>query len=381
MDFRLTDENKDMLELYEEFGKKVLKEWGPRAEAGEHPGEAIAAMADAGFVGMVAPEEYGGTGSSYLELTLAMESFAKYAPSIAEHLNMSNCNLILPLMEYGTEEQKQEWVPRIVSGDAFVSFALTEPEAGSDNFGMKTKARLDGDDYIIDGTKCFITDAEEANVYMVFAVTGETNGKKEVTAFMLDRAVSSEGLTVGPAEEMMGMRGAPAHTIYFDGVRVPKKNIVGGLGGGFKAAMCGLNPGRCALSALAIGIAQHAIDVTIEHVKNRKMFGKTLADFQNTQFVLATAQTKLNAARLMVQKAAVTLDQGGDAAQVSAEAKLFATETAKEVVDECLQFFGGYGYSAEYPIEQMYRDIRVFTIFEGASEVQKHTIAKCMGIR
>ena len=381
MDFRLTGENEDMLALFEEFGKKVLEPQGPRAEAGEHPGEAIQAMADAGFVGMVAPEEYGGTNSSYLELTLAMESFAKYSPAIAEHLNMSNCNLILPLLKYGTEEQKQAWIPRIVSGEAYVAFALTEPEAGSDNSAMKTKAVADGDYYIINGQKSFISGAQESNVFVVFAVTGETNGKKEITAFMWDKAVSGEGVTVGPAEASLGLNGAPAHSVYFDDVRIPKENIIGGLGGGMKFAMCGLNPGRCALSALAIGIAQHAIDITVEHVKNRKMFGKTLAAFQNTQFVLAEAQTKLDAARLMVQKAAVTLDQNGDAAQICAEAKLFATEVAKEVVDHCLQFFGGYGYTKGYPIEQMYRDIRVFTIFEGASEVQKHVIAKCMGIR
>lgn len=381
MDFRLTEENKDMVDVFKEFGEKVLEPWGARAEQGEHPNEAIQEMANAGFVGMVAPEEYGGSASSYLELALAMETFAKYSPAIAEHLNMSNCNLILPLLKYGTEEQKRAWIPRIVSGEAYVAFALTEPEAGSDNSGMKMKAVADGDVYVLNGQKSFITGAKEANVYMVFAVTGENHGKSEISAFMLDRAVSGSGVSVGPAEETLGMNGAPAYSVYFDDVRIPKENIIGGLGGGMKCAMCGLNPGRCALSALAIGIAQHAIDETVKHVKERKMFGKTLADFQNTQFVLADMQTRLDAARLLVHKAAVTLDQNGDAAQISAEAKLFATETSKVVVDACLQFFGGYGYTKGYAIEQMYRDIRVFTIFEGASEVQKHVIAKCMGIR
>lgn len=179
----------------------------------------------------------------------------------------------------------------------------------------------------------------------------------------------------------MGMTGSPVFDIFFEDVRVPKKNILGGIGGGFKAAMVGLNPGRCALSAAALGVAQRAIDDTVDYTKARKMFRKTLADFQNTQFVLAEAQSRVDAGRLLVQKAAVTLDQGGDAAMICAEAKLIACEAAKAAVDICLQLHGGYGYSKEYHIEQAYRDIRIFTIFEGASEVQKHVIAKCMGLR
>ena len=381
MNFRLTEDDMSMVEVFEDFGKKVLEPWAPRIENGEHPTEVIKAMAESGFLGMVAPEEYGGSGCNYLTLTLAMEILGKYCPAVTEHLNMANCNLILPLMKFGTEEQKQKWIPRIASGEDIVSFCLTEPDAGSDNFSMKTTAVADGDDYVINGQKCFITDAEAATIYMVFAVTGENAGRKEVTAFMLDKNVSGAGITLGKPEETLGMHGAPAYNVYFDNVRVPKENIVGKVGGGFKAAMIGLNPGRCALSSLAIGIAQRAIDETVVHVKGRKMFGKTLADFQNTQFVLAECQTKLDAARLLVQKAAVALDQGEDGQLTSAEAKYFAAETANEVVYRCQQLFGGYGYTKEYPIEQMYRDVRIFTIFEGATEVQKHVIAKCMGLR
>ncbi len=382
MDFRLTSDDQSMIDMFEEVGKKVVAPWAERAEAGEHPAEAIGGLANAGLVGMVAPEEYGGPGSSYLHLTLAMEVLGKYSPAIAEHLNMSNCNLILPILKYGTEEQKQAWLPRIASGDAYCAFALTEPEAGSDNSGMTTTAVQDGEDYLINGHKCFISDAKAANFFMVFAVTSPLDApKKEITAFILDRKVQPDGVSFGKEEPTMGMIGAPVYDVYFDNVRVPARNIVGKPGDGFKAAMCGLNPGRCALSALAIGIAQHAIDVTVDYVKGRKMFKKTLADFQNTQFVLAEAQTKVDAARLLIRQAAVTLDQGGDAAQMCAEAKWFATEVANQVVYRCLQLFGGYGYIKEYPIERMYRDVRVFTIFEGATEVQKHTIAKCMGLR
>ncbi len=382
MDFRLTQDDQAMLEMFQDFTQKVVKPWAGRVEQGESTKRVIAEMANAGLVGMVAPEEYGGSNCTYLQLTLAMEEIGYYSAAIADHLNMSNCNLILPLMQFGTKEQKAKWIPPIASGEAFVAFALTEPNAGSDTMGMTCRAVADGDDYIINGQKCFITDAEEANVYMVFAVTGDPNARrKEVTAFLLDRAVSGEGVTVGKPEPTLGMNGSPVFDIFFDDVRVPKENIVGGLGEGFKVAMIGLNPGRCALSAAALGVAQRAIDDAVEHVKTRKMFGKTLADFQNTQFVLAEAQSKVDAGRLLVQKAAVTLDQGDDGAMICAEAKLIAAEAAKEAVDNCLQLFGGYGYSKEYFIEQAYRDIRIFTIFEGASEVQKHVIAKYMGLR
>lgn len=382
MDFRLLEDDQAMLEMFRTFTKQVVELWSSRVEKGEGTQQVISEMAKAGLVGMVGPEEYGGSGCTYLQLTLAMEEIGRSSAAIADHLNMSNCNFILPLMKIGTEEQKREWIPRIASGDAFVAFALTEPNAGSDTMGMTCRATEDGDSYIINGQKCFITDAAEANVYMVFAVTSPPEApKKEVSAFLLDRAVSGAGITVGKPEATMGMNGSPIFDIFFDNVRIPKENMLGNPGDGFKVAMIGLNPGRCALSAAALGVAQRAIDDTVAYAKGRKMFGKTLAAFQNTQFVLAEAQSKVDAGRLLVQKAAVALDDGEDAAMLCAEAKLIAAEFAKEAVDVCLQLYGGYGYSKEYHIEQAYRDIRIFTIFEGATEVQKHVIAKCMGLR
>ena len=382
MNFKLLDDDHAMLEMFQTFTKQVVAPWSSRVEKGESTREVIAEMANAGLVGMVAPEEYGGSDCTYLQLTLAMEEIGRYSAAIADHLNMSNCNLILPLMQLGSEEQKRTWIPRIASGEGFVAFALTEPGAGSDTMGMSCRAVEDGDDYIINGQKCFITDAAEANIYMVFAVTSPPDApRKEVTAFLLDRSVSGKGISVGKAEPTMGMNGSPIFDIFFEDVRVPKANIVGGLGGGFQVAMIGLNPGRCALSAAALGMAQRSIDDAVAYAKGRKMFGKTLAGFQNTQFVLAEAQSRVDAGRLMVQKAAVSLDQGEDAAQLCAEAKLIACEAAKDAVDVCLQLYGGYGYSKEYHIEQAYRDVRIFTIFEGTSEVQKHVIAKYMGLR
>lgn len=382
MDFELREDDLAMRELAHTFARQVVEPWADRVERGESTRQVIAEMAAAGLVGMVAPEALGGSGCTYLQLTLVMEEIGRYSAAIADHLNMSNCNLILPLTRLGTEEQQRTWIPRIASGEAFTAFALTEPNAGSDTMSMTCRAVADGDDYIINGQKCFITDGAEANVYLVFAVTSPPGAaRKEVTAFLLDREVSGKGISVGKAEPTMGMNGSPVHDIFFEDVRVPGENILGGLGGGFRAAMVGLNPGRCALSAAALGVAQRAIDDTVAYAKGRTMFQKTLADFQNTQFVLAEAQSRVDAGRLLVQKAAVTLDQGGDGAMICAEAKLIACEAAKAAVDTCLQLYGGYGYSKEYHIEQAYRDIRIFTIFEGASEVQKHVIARCMGLR
>ncbi len=382
MDFRLSEEDQAMLKMFQTFSKRVVAPWAKRVERGESIHEVVAKMAEAGLLGMVAPEKFGGSNCTYFKLTLVMEEFGRHSACIAGQLNMSNCNIIRPLLQYGSEEQKEKWIPRIASGEAIVAFALTEPNAGSDNMAMTSRAVADGDDYVINGQKCFISDADSANVYMVFAVTSAPDApKKEVTAFLLDRAVSGKGITVGKPEDKMGIHGSPICDIFFEDVRVPKENIVGGIGGGFKIAMCGLNPGRCALSAAAIGIAQRTIEDTVEYTKGRKMFGTTLSAFQNTQFVLAETQSKLDASRLLVQKAAVTLDQGGDAAMICAEAKLVATEAAKAAVDACIRLYGGYGYIKEYHIEQAYRDVLIFTIFEGANDVQKHVIARCMGLR
>ncbi len=383
MNFNLNEADLDIQALAKEVGEKIIAPWADRAEAGEHPVGAFQGMDEAGFTGMVVPEEYDGPGCTYLQLSLVMEQLGKYSPAIAEHLNMSNCNLILPILTYGTEEQKRKWLPRIANGDAYCAFALTEPDAGSDNGAMSTTAVKDGDDYVLNGHKCFISGAEYANLFMIFAVTSPKGApKKEITAFILEKDENTKGMTIGKAEKTMGMNGAPANDIWFDNLRIPAANMVGAPGQGFKAAMCGLNPGRTALSSEAIGAAQRAIDLTVEYVKARKMFGKTLADFQNTQFVLAECQTRVDAARLLIRNACVSLDEGKkEAAKLCSEAKWYATDVANDVVRKCIQLYGGYGYSKEYPLERMYRDLRIFTVFEGTNEVQKYTIAKFMGLR
>jgi alkylation response protein AidB-like acyl-CoA dehydrogenase len=378
---RMTDDERAMVEACDEFGKKVLEPWVKRVENGENPKEVLVAMANLGLLGLAAPEEYGGLGGSWRMLALAIEKLAEYNEALCEYIYMSNCNFIFPFLKYCTEEQKQNWLPGIISGETLGAMVLTEPDAGSDNNAMTTTAAPDGDCYVINGQKCFITDAENADFYLTFVVTSPKNApKKEISAFVIFKDQSS-GVTIGKAENIMGMRGAPVFSMYFDDCRVPRENLVGNLGDGFKVAMWGLNGGRVSVAAMTVGIAQHAINIAVNYALNRKMFGKTLADFQNTQFVLAECQAKVDAAFLMTLEAGNSLDIGNEDFLLCSEVKMFAPEVANEVVYKCSQLLGGYGYTTDYPMERLYRNVRITTIFEGATEVQKHTVARLMGLR
>ena len=378
---RMTDDERAMVEACDEFGKKVLEPWVERVENGENPKEVFKQMAELGILGIAAPEEYGGLDGSWRMLALACEKLAEYNEALVEYIYMANCNFIFPFLKYCTEEQKKAWIPGIISADLLGAMVLTEPDAGSDNNAMTTTAVLDGDDYIINGQKCFITDAENADFYLTFAVTSPKDApKKEISAFCIFKDQSS-GITIGKAEKTMGMHGAPVYTMYFDDCRVPKANLVGKLGEGFKVAMWGLNGGRVSVAAMTAGIAQHAINIAVDYALNRKMFGKTLADFQNTQFVLAECQAKTDAAFLMALEAGASLDVGNEDYALCSEVKMYAPEVANEVVYKCSQLLGGYGYTTDYPMERLYRNVRICTIFEGATEVQKHAVAKIMGLR
>lgn len=380
MKIRMTDEERDIVEACHEFGKKVMLPLVEDMEAGKSARAGVLEMGKMGLLGMVAPEEYGGMNCSWRTLILAMETLGLYNEALAEHINISNCNFIMPLLRYANEEQKQKWIPKIISGEMLCAFNLTEPNAGSDNGQMATTAVLKGNEYVINGVKNFITDAAESDGLLTFAVTSAPDApKKEISCFMVD--THSKGVMISPAEKTLGMHGAPVFTVYMDEVRVPKENLVGKLGEGFKAAMWGLNPGRVCLSALAVAIAQHAINITVEYAKSRKMFGKTLADMQNTQFVLAECQAKLDAANCLVLAAAESLDSETQDFQLCSETKMFAPEVANEVVYKCMQLLGGYSYCVDYTLERLYRNVRITTIFEGATEVHKHTVARLMGIR
>ena len=381
MKVRMTDEEELLVNACDEFGQRVLEPWVEKVENGENPKEVFLEMAKLGMLGVAAGEEYDGMGGTWRMLALAIEKMAEYNEALCEYIYMANCNFIFPFLKYGTEEQKRAWIPGVISGETLGAMALTEPDAGSDNNAMTTTAVLDGDEYVINGTKCFITDAENASFYLTFAVTSPADApKKEISAFMVFKD-QSKGVTIGSPDNSMGMRGAPTYPVYYDNVRVPKENLVGNLGDGFKVAMWGLNGGRVCVGAMVCGIAQHAINIAVDYALNRPMFGKTLADFQNTQFVLAECQAKIDAMFIMTLEAAGSLDVGNDDFALCSEVKMLAPEFANEVVYKCSQLMGRYGYTTEYPMERLYRNARICTIFEGATEVQKHSIAKVMGLR
>lgn len=381
MEIIMNEEEQAILEACDAFGKQVMKPWVERVENGENAKEVIEQMAELGILGIAAPESLGGINSSWRTLAIAIEKLAEYNEALCEYIYMANCNFIFPFLKYCTKEQQEKWIPDIISAKSLGAMSLTEPDAGSDNYAMTTTAVLDGDDYVINGQKCFITDAENADFFLTFAVTSPLDApRKEISAFMVFKE-ESKGITLGKAEETMGMKGAPVYTVYYDNCRVPKENLVGNLGDGFKVAMWGLNGGRVSVGAMVCGIAQHAIDIAVDYAKNRKMFNKTLADFQNTQFVLAECQAKVDAMMIMTLEAAQRLDVGKDDFALCTEVKMLAPEIANEVVYKCSQLLGGYGYTRDYPMERLYRNVRICTIFEGATEVQKHSLAKVMGLR
>ena len=276
-------------------------------------------------------------------------------------------------MEHGTEEQKKKYLPKLASGEWLGAFGLTEPNAGTDAASQQTIAVEDGDSYILNGTKIFITNANYAHVFIVFAMTDKSQGVKGITAFIVTRDMP--GFSIGKKELKMGIRGSATAELIFENVRVPKENILGKVGGGFKVAMMTLDGGRIGVASQALGIAQGAMDETVKYTKERKQFGKALAKFQNTQFQLADLETKVQAARLLVRSAAYKKDLHVDFSKDAAMAKLFAAETAMEVTTKAVQLHGGYGYTREYPVERMMRDAKITEIYEGTSEVQRMVIA------
>ncbi len=330
-------------------------------------------MADMGFFGLKIPEEYGGSGLDTRSYVCVMEEICK--KSITCSLVMSSCNSLstAPILLAGTEEQKRKYIPGIASGKEFMAFGLTEPGAGSDAGSLTTRAVEDGDSYILNGRKTFITGAPFAKNTVIFAKTSPDKGVKGITSFIVD--MSLPGVSLGKHEEKMGLRGVATSDIVLEDVRVPKECILGEVDRGFITAMKTLSIGRIGVSCQGLGVAQGAMDEAVKFIKERKQFGKYLSEFQGLQFMIADMEAKLNAARLLTYNAAYEMDMGKDVTKAASMAKYYATEMALEIVSKALQMHGGYGYIKEYPIERMYRDARVLTIFEGTSQVQQMVIS------
>ncbi|MDR0839282.1 MAG: acyl-CoA dehydrogenase family protein [Oscillospiraceae bacterium] len=369
-----TEDHEYIRDLAREFAEKELAPVANDIDKNDEvPQRIYDLMAEMGFFGLKIPEAYGGQGLDVRSYVCVMEEICK--KSIAASLIMSSANSLstAPMLLAGTEEQKKKYIPGIASGEDFMAFGLTEPGAGSDAGSMTTKAVEDGDSYILNGRKCFITGAPFAKNTVVFAKTSPDKGSKGITSFIVD--MSLPGVSVGKHEDKMGLRGVATSDIVLEDVRIPKSEILGEIDRGFITAMKTLSIGRIGVSCQGIGIAQGALDEAVKYIRERKQFGHRLADFQSLQFMIADMETKLNAARLLVYNAAYEMDNGNDVTKAASMAKLFATETALEIVSDALQMHGGYGYIKEYTIERLYRDARVLTIYEGTSQVQKMVIS------
>lgn len=361
-------------QLAREFAENEIKPIAEEVdETAEFPKEVYDKMAKAGFLGIKIPQEFGGSGGDHRSYAIVMEELSKVSGVSTVWISSPNSLQSTPILRDGTKEQKEKYLVPMVTGKKMFAFGLTEPGAGSDAASILTTAVKDGDDYILNGRKTFITGAPVSDYIIVFAKTDLSKGAKGISTFIVDTKL--EGVSFGKAENKMGVIGCPTSDVVLENVRVSKEDMLGREGKGFINAMKTLSVGRLGIACQALGLAEGAMEEAVTYAKARKQFGKPLAKFQNTQFVLAEMETKLAAMRHLVYDAAYKMDMGQNADKEASMAKLFATEEGKWVVDRALQIHGGYGYIKEYPVERMYRDIRVTSIYEGTSEVQKMVIA------
>ncbi len=378
MDFTLSKKHEMARTLFKEFAEKEVKPLAQEVDETEtFPRGTVEKMAKNGFLGIPVPKEYGGQGCDPLTYAMCVEELSKVCGTTGVIVSAHTSLCCDPIQTYGTEEQKQKYLVPLAKGEKLGAFGLTEPGAGTDAQGQQTKAVLDGDEYILNGSKIFITNGKEADIYVIFAVTGivEKKGRKikEISAFIVEKG--TPGFTFGTKEKKMGIRGSATYELIFTDCRIPKENLLGQLGKGFGIAMHTLDGGRIGIAAQALGIAAGALDATIAYVQERKQFGRPIAAFQNTQFQIADMATKVEAARMLVYKAAMAKATQKSYSVEAAMAKLYAAEVAMEVTTKAVQLHGGYGYTREYDVERMMRDAKITEIYEGTSEVQRMVIS------
>ena len=380
MDFKQDEMHEELLKMYREFAENTVKPLAAEIDREErYPEETVKQMAEMNMLGIPFPEEYGGAGMDNLSYAQCVEELSKVCASTGVIVSAHTSLCAAPIYLFGTEEQKQKYLIPLASGEKLGAFGLTEPGAGTDAAGQKTVAVDKGDHWVLNGSKCFITNAGPAEIYVVFAMTDKEQGNRGISAFIVEK--STKGFSVGKHEEKMGIRGSATAELVFEDCCIPKENLLGELNKGFKVAMMTLDGGRIGIAAQALGIAEGAIAEAIEYVNTRMQFGKRLSQFQNTQFELAQMQANTEAAKLLVYQAACAKDEHAPYAHLAAMAKLITAENASDVTRRCLQLFGGYGYTRDYPIERMMRDAKITEIYEGTSEVQKMVVASWMGVK
>jgi alkylation response protein AidB-like acyl-CoA dehydrogenase len=378
MDFSLSEEQLMIQKVVRDFAEKEL---APIAEEldtkGEFPHEIIGKMGEMGLFGLPFAEEYGGSGAGYLAYAIAVEEISRACASTgisyAAHCSIGTG----PIYLFGTEEQKKKWVPLCASGKAFAAFGLTEPNAGSDAGGTQTTAVMDGEEWVLNGSKCFITNVGIGKVAVITAVTDRSKGTRGISSFIVP--TDTPGFSVGQPYHKMGLKASDTREIILENVRIPKENILGKPGEGFKQFLVALDGGRISIGALSVGIAQACLDAALKYAKEREQFGQTISKFQAIQFKLADMKMKTELARMMVHKAAWLKDQGKPFSMEAAIAKLYASEICMQNASEAVQIHGGYGYMREYPVERYFRDAKLMEIGEGTSEIQRLVIARLLG--
>jgi alkylation response protein AidB-like acyl-CoA dehydrogenase len=375
MNFQLTEEQLAVQEAARDFAQsELLPEVIERDTEARFPKEQIQKMGALGFMGMMVDPAYGGGGMDTISYVIAMEELSKIDASASVSMSVNNSLVCWGLEKYGTEEQKQSYLTKLATGAQLGAFCLSEPEAGSDATSQQTTATLEGDYYLLNGTKNWITNGSSASIYLVIAQTDASKGHKGISVFIVERGW--EGFVVGKKEDKLGIRGSDTHSLMFTDVKVPVKNRIGAEGFGFTFAMETLNGGRIGIAAQALGIASGAYELALAYSKERKAFGKPISQHQAIQFKLADMATQIEAARLLVFKAAWLKDEGKEYAHASAMAKLYASEVAMSVTVEAVQVHGGYGYVKEYHVERLMRDAKITQIYEGTSEIQRIVISR-----
>jgi alkylation response protein AidB-like acyl-CoA dehydrogenase len=374
MAFVLNEEQLMVQTLARGFARDVLMPTAAeRDRTCEFPAENLRQMGELGFMGMMVPEEYGGAGVDAVSYVVALTEIAYGCASTAVVMSVHNSICCESVMRFGNETQKTTWLPKMCAGDCIGAFALTEPHAGSDPAAQKTTAVLDGDEWVLNGTKQFITSASHAGMTIATAYTDKKRRHRGISAFIVP--AGSPGLTVGPKEDKMGLRASDTVQLIFEDCRIPKENLLGKLGDGFRLSMIALDSGRIGISAQSVGVAQACLDEAIEYIHAREAFGRPVSDFQGIRWYVAEMATQIEAARLMCFNSASLKDMGKRFTLEASMAKMFASEMVNRVADKALQMHGGYGYCKDYPIERHYRDARVFSIYEGTNEIQRVVIS------
>ncbi|ENQ3107102.1 butyryl-CoA dehydrogenase [Bacillus sp. 491mf] len=376
MNFQFTEEQQMMRKMVRDFAQKEIAPFVPMMEQGVFPREVLKKMGALGLMGIPIPAKYGGAEMDFISYILAIHEISKVSATVGVILSVHTSVGTNPILYFGTEEQKKKYIPKLATGEYLGAFALTEPSAGSDAGSLKSRAVRQGDEYVINGSKVFITNGGEADTYIVFASTNPDAGTRGISAFIVPK--DTPGLVIGKDEHKMGLLGSRTVQLTFEDMKVPAENLLGEEGQGFKVAMANLDAGRIGIGAQSLGIAEAALDCATDYAKERRQFGKPIAAQQGLGFKLADMATAVEAARLLVYRAASLRTQGLPCGKEASIAKLFASKTAVEVAIEAVQVLGGYGYTKEYSAERFFRDAKICEIYEGTSEIQRLVISRAL---